>query len=108
MQKAKFLNRNKVIEKLTKIAVQLTARDKNILRIILFGSLANNTYTGTSDADLLIILKESNDRMIDRIPGLMHHFVKAPVPVDIFPYTENEVSTIPFAEKALHEGIDLV
>jgi predicted nucleotidyltransferase len=107
MRKAKFLNRNLVIEKLTKMALRLSARDNNIKKIVLFGSLANNTYTGTSDADLLIILKESSHRMIDRIPNLMQHFVRAPVPVDIFPYTESEVKAIPLAQRALREGITL-
>jgi predicted nucleotidyltransferase len=107
MHKAKFLNRNSVIEKLRKIAVRTASRDKNIKKIVLFGSLASDTHTGTSDADLLIILKESSHRMLDRIPDLMLHFVKAPVPVDIIAYTENEVDAIPFAQRAIREGIEL-
>lgn len=108
MQKAKFLNRNTVIEKLRKTAVRTAARDKNIKKIILFGSLASDTHTGTSDADLLIVLRKSSDRMLDRIPGLMMHFMNAPVPVDIIAYTESEIDAIPFAQRAIHQGIELV
>jgi predicted nucleotidyltransferase len=107
MQKAKFLNKKQVLKKLSELASRIIIKDNNIRKIILFGSIANDTYTGTSDADLLIILKDSKLRMIDRIPDLLQHFVKAPVPVDVFPYTENEIKHIPFAQKALREGIDL-
>ena len=107
MQKAKFLNKKQVLKKLSELASLIITKDNSIRKIILFGSIANDTYTTTSDADLLIILKDSNLRMIDRIPDLLLHFVNAPVPVDVFPYTENEIKHIPFAQKALREGIDL-
>ena len=83
------------------------AKDKNIKKIILFGSLANDTYTGISDADVLIILRESKQRFMDRIPKLIFYFIDTPVPVDVFPYTEEEVENIPLAKRALSEGVVL-
>lgn len=107
MRKAKFLNKKKVVEDLTKLSRKLKKRDKNIKKIILFGSLSEDTYTGLSDADLLIILKESNLRFVDRIPQLIFHFLDVPVEVDIFPYTEDEIENTPLAKRAIAKGIML-
>lgn len=107
MQRAKFLDKKKVIEKLSRLALKAKTKDNNIVKIVLFGSLINNTYTGTSDADLLIVLKESNLRFLDRIPEFAFLFLDAPVAVDIFPYTEGEVQLVPLAIKALSEGVTL-
>jgi predicted nucleotidyltransferase len=107
MQKAKFLDKNKVINKLSKLSLKAKTKNKNITKIVLFGSLVNNTYTGTSDADLLIILQKNKHRFLDRIPEFAFLFLDAPVSVDIFPYTEDEIELVPFAKKAVSEGIIL-
>ncbi len=107
MQKAIFLNKDKVIKRLTKLAAKAIAKDKNIKKVVLFGSLVDDTYTSMSDADLLVILRDSNQRFMDRIPELIFYFIDAPVVADVFPYTENEVKSIPFAKKAISKGIIL-
>jgi predicted nucleotidyltransferase len=104
LQKTRFLNKEKVVEVLSKLALMAKAKDNNIKNIILFGSLVNDTYTGISDADVLIILKKSKQRFMDRIPKLIFYFIDAPVPVDIFPYTEDEIKSIPLANRAISEG----
>lgn len=58
---------------------------------MLFGSLADGTATGTSDADLLIVLEHSRERFLDRIPEFLEAFRGLSVPVDIFPYTVEEL-----------------
>jgi predicted nucleotidyltransferase len=107
MRSARFLNREKVITKLSKLSAKACRQDKRIKRIILFGSLADGSFTGTSDADLLIVLTESSARFIDRIPVYLMHFRDAPVDIDVFPYTEEEIAHIPLARKALSQGIVL-
>jgi predicted nucleotidyltransferase len=107
MQKARFLNREKVIGQLTGLAGKAMAEDGNIKRVILFGSLAEDTFSATSDADLLVILGESDRRLMDRIPDLLFYFLDAPVPVEVFPYTEGEVENIPLAKRAVEKGIVL-
>ncbi|MEW5706428.1 MAG: hypothetical protein AB1743_06480 [Actinomycetota bacterium] len=57
-----------------------------------------------SDADLLIVLKDSKVRFIDRIPHFLFLFLDAPIPVDVFPYTEEEIKRVPLAKKAITEG----
>jgi predicted nucleotidyltransferase len=107
MQRVRFLNREKIVERLSKLALKARKKDKNIKKIILFGSLVNDDYTPRSDADLLIILKESKLRFMDRIPELVFYFLDAPISVDIFPYTEKEIEEVPLAKKAISKGLVL-
>ncbi len=107
MRKAKFLNKEKVVKELKKLAIKAKAKDRNIKKIILFGSIVNNTYTLRSDADILMILADDTSRFMDRIPKFLFFFVDAPVPVDVFPYTDEECETVPLAKKAISEGIIL-
>lgn len=107
MQKAKFLNKEKVVRRLSVIASRVKRNDPNIKKIVLFGSLAKDTYTLRSDADLLIIIKNDTARFIDRIPKFSPLFIDVPVPVEVFPYTERESKTVPLARKAAAEGIVL-
>jgi len=107
MPRAKFLNKEQVIREMTALADKVRLRNNNIKKIVLFGSLVNDTYTALSDADLLVILKESKQRMVDRIPEMLLAFLDAPVPVDIFPYREDELAHTPLAQKALEQGLVL-
>ena len=108
MQRARFLNKEEVIKKLSALALKARASDKNIKQIILFGSIATDQYTGISDADILIVLKDSrHKRFIDRIPQYLPLFLDVEVPVDVFPYLESEIDNIPLAKRALSEGVVL-
>lgn len=82
------------------------------MEVSLFGSLAKGNYTGRSDADILIVLKEDSRRFIDRIPPYLAAFLYADVPVDVFPYTEEELKQLrkenSFVERILDEKIILI
>jgi len=105
LRRARFLDKPKVIRALSRLAARLKKNDDDVLKIVLFGSLATDTYTGISDADILIVLKKSNVRFIDRIPKFSLQFADAPLPVDVFPYTESEAVRVPLAQRALSEGL---
>jgi len=107
MLKTKFLNKEKVIKELKRLAQKSKYKDKNILQIILFGSLVNDTYTSLSDADLLIVLSKDKRKFIDRIPHYIPLFLDAPIEVEVFPYTQKEIEKVPLAKKAKAEGIIL-
>ena len=107
MQKARFLDKGRTLRKLSGIAARIKKKNPNVNKIILFGSLVSNEYTLRSDADIVIILKKDSARFIDRIPKFLLLFADAPVPVDVFPYTEEESKTVPLAKKALANGIVL-
>lgn len=80
-------------------------KNSNIRSIYLFGSRARGNYSGYSDADLLLILGEDTRCRMDRLPDYLQLFTKAPVPVEVFPFTEQEVAKSAFAQQAVKEGI---
>ncbi|HIC95232.1 TPA: nucleotidyltransferase domain-containing protein [Candidatus Bipolaricaulota bacterium] len=82
------LDRDSILARLTRWAQEL-GRDENVLAVVLFGSLARGDQTPASDADILIILRDSPLRFDERIPAFMPSGIG--VGVDIFPYTLNEV-----------------
>jgi predicted nucleotidyltransferase len=65
-------------------------------KIIIFGSITTNKFGLGSDADILIILKNSkHERFFDRIPEFLDFFNKnVSIPVDLFIYTEEEIKLI--------------
>ncbi len=80
---------NELIEAIQKL---LNIRD-DITKIIIFGSIIDERFGIGSDADILIILKESQyKRFFDRIPEFLDFFNKnVSIPVDLFIYTEDEI-----------------
>ena len=61
----------------------------DVEEIVVFGSFANGTYAPGSDLDLLIVLTRASGPVRDRIPDLLPRTF--PVPVDLFPYTREEL-----------------
>ncbi len=82
-----------------------------VKRVLLFGSSARKDWGLRSDADVLIVLKESeHKRFFDRIPRYFDLFPKVPLDTDIFPYTEEELDRMQkqgnkLILRALKEGI---
>ncbi len=58
-------------------------------KVGLFGSYAVDTYGPASDVDLLIILRQSCKRFMDRIPDYLPENIS--IGCDVFPYTDEEV-----------------
>jgi predicted nucleotidyltransferase len=81
------LDEKEVIEKLKNWAKKFS-KDKNVVAVVLFGSLSRNEATPASDADILILLKESNKRFDNRIPEFLPDGIG--LSVDVFPYTIDE------------------
>lgn len=96
--KPRFINKEKILEDIEKEAKKIAETDNRIQSIYLFGSYAQGIPSFRSDADLLIVLKEDNRRMIDRIDEFLLKFSNCPIPVDIWVYTEKEI------EKAISSG----
>ncbi|MEO0248618.1 MAG: nucleotidyltransferase domain-containing protein, partial [candidate division WOR-3 bacterium] len=67
-----------------------------VVGVILFGSFARGDCTAASDADVLILLRNSALRFEDRIP--LYRPTGIGVSVDVFPYTLVE------ARQSLKEG----
>lgn len=77
--------------------------DRNVLRIVLFGSFAQDRAVPGSDVDILIVLQSDCRRFIDRIPEYLDAFSDIGIGVDVFPYTVDELDN-PVARNAMATG----
>jgi predicted nucleotidyltransferase len=85
------LNRDEVVGRLRRLATELVAQNPNVTRVLLFGSLATDSYSPRSDADLLVVLAEDERRRMDRTTEFILHFLPAGCPTDVLVYTEAEL-----------------
>ena len=97
-----WLERERLLEALRTAARGIGSQDPNVLKIVLFGSLAEGRATPKSDADILVVLKRSQKPFTERIPEWLEKF-DIGFPVDVFPYTVDELDT-PLAKSALKRG----
>ena len=96
------LDVDNIIKKLRTAAEELKKGDNNVLEVFLFGSLAKGEAVPGSDADIVIVLKKSEKRIIDRITDFVDSFSDINIGVDIFPYTIGEI------EEFKEEGNSLI
>ena len=71
-------------------AEDLLASRPEIEEIVVFGSFAESTWAPGSDLDVLIRLRSADRPVRDRISDLLP--AKFPVPVDVFPFTKDELA----------------
>lgn len=100
-----WLEQEKLIKEIHRIASRVGQENQNVLKIILFGSLAERRGVPGSDADIIIILQKDDIPFIDRIPEWSEK-IKINFPVEIFPYTEKEINH-PIVQEAMKKGIIL-
>lgn len=100
-----WLEQEQLVEEIYNVAREIGKEDENILKIILFGSLAERRGVPGSDADILIILERDDKPFMDRIAEWSERF-SMDFPVEIFPYTEKELNN-PIAQGAVKRGITL-
>jgi len=99
-----WLEQDKLIDKIRERA-KILGEDKNVLKIILFGSLAEGKAIPGSDVDILIILKKDERNFVDRIGDWLEKF-SIDFPVEVFPYTEKELNN-PVVIEAMKKGMVL-
>ena len=87
--KVVFADKANVLRQLKGYAKNLKRTHPEVERVGYFGSYANNTYGPASDVDLLIILRRSDGRFLDRIPDFLPDNLS--VCCDVFPYTSKEI-----------------
>jgi hypothetical protein len=93
------VDRDAVRARLRDWAQSLRSRPE-VLRVVLFGSFARGDATARSDADVVVILRDSPLQFHERIPYYRPRRVG--VCVDVFPYTLDE------ARRSLREGWGVV
>ena len=101
-----WLNKDLLIKKLKKYINIITKKRREIEKIILFGSFAENNFTAFSDIDLIFIVSESKERFIDRASIYMNFFRDINLELEIFVYTKEELKNldIPLLKTALKTG----
>ena len=84
-----FADKDKVLRQLKDYAKKLKRTRLEVEKVGLFGSYATDTFGPASDVDLLIILRGSSKRFLDRIPDYIPENLS--VSCDVFPYTNKEM-----------------
>jgi predicted nucleotidyltransferase len=98
-----WLNYPLIIERLIRVSERFQ-NYPNILEVWLFGSFAHFKAVPGSDIDLLLVIRESEKRLMDRIEEFQDLFSDIGISVDIFPYTINESDTN-FVQNAKKTGV---
>jgi predicted nucleotidyltransferase len=87
--KVVFADKANVLRLLKDYVKNIKRTHPEVERVGYFGSYANDTYGPASDVDLLVILRRSDKRFLDRIPDYMPDNLC--VSCDVFPYTNEEI-----------------
>ena len=98
------------MKRLRRAVKALKRRCPEIEQVILFGSLSRGEAVPGSDADLLLILQDSNLPFLKR--GVRYRPEGVGIGVDVFAYTRSELDAMlssgnTFVAQALREGIVL-
>lgn len=106
--KITYLDRKAAVRAVERAARRLATKHPEIRRILLFGSLGRGDAVPGSDADLLLVLERCDLPFRDRLAS--YRLGRCPVPVEVFPYLESEISEMlhegnQFLKQALTEGI---
>ena len=105
-----WLDRKRIRDRLREEAERLHQSHPEIERVILFGSLARGDAVPGSDADLLLVLRDSERPFRERAGA--YRVAGVGVGVDVFAYTSRELAEMldqgnAFVAQALREGVAL-
>ena len=104
----RYFDKKLVEESLREYLKEMEGKHPEVERVILFGSFVRNESVPGSDIDLLVILSDSGESFLNRIPRFLPS--RFPIGVDVFPYTEKELDKMKcegnfFIRRALEEGV---
>ncbi len=86
------LDRDQLLAHLRQIATRLHAEHPEVMEIRLFGSLARDDQTGTSDVDILIVLHHSADPDVHRRIRMYLPYFDLTRGTDLLVYTRAELT----------------
>ena len=104
-----WLDRNLLKSRIMQAARSLSREHEEVVQVVLFGSVASDRAVPSSDADILVVVRDSDRQFLDRASLFRDYFADIGMGVDLFVYTQQEVSRsrIPVAVTALRTGIEL-
>lgn len=87
-----FINRDELLGRLSAIAKRIHRAHPEVVSVRVFGSIARGDQTGTSDADVMIVLRGA--RPIDPLAQirLFQSYFDLPIGVDVLVFPEGEVT----------------
>mgnify|MGYP001123227070 CR=1 FL=1 len=100
-----WLDQERLLREIYQRARGLGEEEGNIVKIVLFGSVAEKRAVPGSDVDILIVLKRDNKSFLERI-GEWSEKLSLDFPTEVFPYTEQELDN-PLALEAIRKGVIL-
>ena len=104
-----WLDRSLLKSRIMQAVTKLSRAHEAVTQVVLFGSVACDRAVPSSDADILVVVRDSDTPFLDRSILFRDYFADIGVGVDLFVYTQQEVasSRIPVAVTALRTGIEL-
>ena len=104
-----WLDRSLLKSRIMQAVTKLSRAHEAVTQVVLFGSVACDRAVPSSDADILVVVRDSDTPFLDRSSLFRGYFSDIGVGVDLFVYTQQEVasSRIPVAVTALRTGIEL-
>lgn len=100
-----WLNRDLLEQRILEAVRNLVDEHSEVEKVILFGSVAHKRETPLSDIDIIVIVKETNYRFLDRPLYFRGYFETIELATDIFVYTKEETKfNIPLLNTALKNG----
>lgn len=102
-----WLDRTEAVRRLRRAAARLVRERADVEAVYLFGSLAHDRAVPGSDADVLVIVKETDSRWLDRPLELGGWFEDVGMPVELFCYAAEEVDRAAIARTARDTGVVL-
>ena len=104
-----WLDRSLLKSRIRQAARNLSRQHEEVVQVVLFGSVASGRAVPSSDADILVVVQDSETPFLDRAALYRDYFTDIGVGVDLFVYTRKEISdgSIPVAAAALRTGIEL-
>lgn len=100
-----WLDREEARRRIGRAAEELVNSRPDVLACYLFGSLAEGRAVPGSDADVLVVLRISDRRWMDRPLEYDGPFRGLGMPVELFCYTLDELGRVPLASHALEQGV---
>lgn len=88
------LDRNELLKALGAIAARIHRERPEVVSVRIFGSIARGDQSGTSDADILIIVRSGTEGdPLLRMRSFYGYF-RLPVPIDLLVYSEDQISRL--------------
>lgn len=83
----RLIDREEVIRDLRRAVAEAKARYPGIIKVYLFGSFVQGTWTADSDADLIIVVRKQFSKFSDSVP---YQIYTNSIPIDSLVYSESD------------------